>query len=196
MAQIQTGHLAVRPHQPVQAPVRHTPTLSAPVPEIGAGRIGSRDYAMARLARRVWRMEQDAIRFSLRELGIPLETGSNSGTDEEIGYRISRQAYELPEIRLEPDEAAVLGLAARVWRQAELAGADRGDIAARPAADDKDFAMDGVRHGLARIARGSPEWAIANRSSNCRLPTAYSFINSIAGCSSSDLTRWMNAAPS
>ena len=62
----------------------------------------------------------------LRELGIPLETGSNSGTDEEIGYRISRQAYELPEIRLEPDEAAVLGLAARVWRQAELAGAAAG----------------------------------------------------------------------
>jgi hypothetical protein len=37
-AQIQTGHLAVRPHQPVQALVRHVPTLSAPVPLIGAGR--------------------------------------------------------------------------------------------------------------------------------------------------------------
>jgi proteasome accessory factor B len=64
----------------------------------------------------------------LRELGIPLETGSNSGTDEEVGYRISRQAYELPEIRLEPDEAAVLGLAARVWRKAELAGAAAGAL--------------------------------------------------------------------
>jgi proteasome accessory factor B len=62
----------------------------------------------------------------LRELGIPLETGS--AVDEEIGYRISRQAYELPEIRLEPDEAAVLGLAARVWRQAELAGAAAGAL--------------------------------------------------------------------
>ena len=49
----------------------------------------------------------------LRELGIPLETGTNPGSDEEVGYRISRQAYELPEIRLEPDEAAVLGLAAQ-----------------------------------------------------------------------------------
>ena len=63
----------------------------------------------------------------LRELGIPLETGTN-GADEEIGYRISRQAYELPEIRLEPDEAAVLGLAARVWRRAELAGAAAGGL--------------------------------------------------------------------
>jgi len=64
----------------------------------------------------------------LRELGIPLETGINSAADEEVGYRISRQAYELPEIRLEPDEAAVLGLAARVWQQAELAGAAAGGL--------------------------------------------------------------------
>ena len=64
----------------------------------------------------------------LRELGIPLETGTNPGSDDEVGYRISRQAYELPEIRLEPDEAAVLGLAARVWRQAELAGAAAGGL--------------------------------------------------------------------
>lgn len=41
-------------------------------PEVGSGLVGSRDRAMARLARRIWRMEQDAIRFSLRELGIPV----------------------------------------------------------------------------------------------------------------------------
>ena len=45
------------------------------------------------------------------------------------GYRnTSREAYELPEITLEPDEAAVLGLAARVWRRAELAGAAAGAL--------------------------------------------------------------------
>ena len=32
---------------------------------------GGRDHAAA-LARRIWRMEQQAIRFSLRELGIPV----------------------------------------------------------------------------------------------------------------------------
>ena len=64
----------------------------------------------------------------LRELGIPLETGFNSPGDDEAGYRIPRQAYVLPEIRLEPDEAAVLSLAARVWRQAELAGAAAGAL--------------------------------------------------------------------
>ncbi|HUC58111.1 MAG TPA: DUF58 domain-containing protein [Streptosporangiaceae bacterium] len=38
--------------------------------EPGAG-LG-RHRAMADLARRIWRMEQDAIRFSLREIGIPV----------------------------------------------------------------------------------------------------------------------------
>jgi proteasome accessory factor B len=63
----------------------------------------------------------------LRELGIPLETGTNA-PEEEVGYRISPQAYELPEILLEPDEAAVLGLAAKVWQRAELAGAAAGGL--------------------------------------------------------------------
>ncbi len=64
----------------------------------------------------------------LRELGIPLEIGTNASSEEEVGYRISRQAYELPEIMLEPDEAAVLGLAAKVWQRAELAGAAAGGL--------------------------------------------------------------------
>jgi uncharacterized protein (DUF58 family) len=52
-------------------------------PDIGSGRIGSRDRAMARMARRVWRMEQDAIRFSLREIGIPVTRwDGRSGLDE------------------------------------------------------------------------------------------------------------------
>src|SRR3954453_17421640 len=62
----------------------------------------------------------------LRELGVPLETGSDG--DEEIGYRIQRQAYELPEIQLTPDEAAVLGLAARVWQRASMAEAASGAL--------------------------------------------------------------------
>ena len=46
----------------------------------------------------------------LRELGIPLETGTDSHAHEdEPGYRIARRDYELPEVVLEPDEAAALG---------------------------------------------------------------------------------------
>jgi proteasome accessory factor B len=62
----------------------------------------------------------------LRDLGIPLETGITNALDEEPGYRIRRQDYELPEIHLTADEAAVLGIAARVWRSAELSGAALG----------------------------------------------------------------------
>ncbi|MBB4931530.1 proteasome accessory factor B/proteasome accessory factor C [Lipingzhangella halophila] len=59
----------------------------------------------------------------LRESGIPIETGSADVWSEEEGYRISRADYELPEIELLPDEAAVLGLAARAWRYAALGDA-------------------------------------------------------------------------
>jgi proteasome accessory factor B len=64
----------------------------------------------------------------LRELGVPLETGVNHPFDDDPGYRIRQQAYQLPELRLEADEAAVLGLAARVWQRAELAGAAAGAL--------------------------------------------------------------------
>ena len=86
----------------------------------------------------------------LRELGIPLETGVNPGTDDEPGYRISRQAYELPDIRLEPDEAAVLGLAARVWRRAELAGAAEGALLKLRAAgiEAEDVSQPGIEPRL------------------------------------------------
>ena len=32
----------------------------------------------------------------LRELGIPLDMGTNGPLDDEVGYRIPRQAYVLP----------------------------------------------------------------------------------------------------
>ena len=64
----------------------------------------------------------------LRELGVPLETGYNHPFDDDPGYRIRQQAYELPELRLEADEAAVLGLAARVWQRAALEGAAAGAL--------------------------------------------------------------------
>lgn len=58
----------------------------------------------------------------LRALGIPIEVGSIDPLfDDEPGYRIARDAFELPEIDLGPDEVAVLGLAARVWQHAGLA---------------------------------------------------------------------------
>ncbi len=59
----------------------------------------------------------------LRDLGIPLEVGSDSVWEDEQGYRIAARDYELPEIALSADEAAAVGLAARLWAQAGLAEA-------------------------------------------------------------------------
>ncbi|MFZ5852628.1 MAG: helix-turn-helix transcriptional regulator [Actinomycetota bacterium] len=64
----------------------------------------------------------------LREAGIPVETGRNGVFDDEVGYRISPAQYALPELSLEPDEAAVLALAARAWQQANLAAAATGAL--------------------------------------------------------------------
>ena len=58
----------------------------------------------------------------LRDMGIPLETGANDPWFvDDVGYRVDRATYALPEVRFEPDELAVLGLASRVWQQASLA---------------------------------------------------------------------------
>ncbi len=57
----------------------------------------------------------------LRASGVPIEIGSiDAYFDDEQGYRISRDAFELPEIEFSPEEAALLGVAARVWQQAGL----------------------------------------------------------------------------
>lgn len=65
----------------------------------------------------------------LRELGIPLETGRNSVFDTEDGYRIARKDFELPPIEFAADEAAAIGLAARLWSTASLASEARTALA-------------------------------------------------------------------
>ncbi|HEX6969705.1 MAG TPA: WYL domain-containing protein [Micromonosporaceae bacterium] len=65
----------------------------------------------------------------LRELGVPLETGTASVFDTEVGYRIARREYALPDIPLEPDEAAAVGIAARLWQHAGLAAAASSGLA-------------------------------------------------------------------
>ena len=66
----------------------------------------------------------DRDKEELRVLGVPIEVASvERGFDDEVGYRIPRDKFELPEVTLEADEAAVVGLAARVWQHARLASA-------------------------------------------------------------------------
>lgn len=73
--------------------------------------------------------EQDAFRRMferdkayLRDIGIPLQTGTDSALSDEAGYRIRRGDYALPDIELTPDEAAALALAGSLWSTTALAG--------------------------------------------------------------------------
>jgi proteasome accessory factor B len=60
----------------------------------------------------------------LRSLGVPIEVGSmDAYFDDEPGYRIRPDRLALPDIQLTADEAAVIGLATRVWQHARLAEA-------------------------------------------------------------------------
>jgi proteasome accessory factor B len=80
------------------------------------------DSADAR-AHEAFQRKFERDKAELRALGVPLETGTDSVFDTEPGYRIARRQYALPDIRLQPDEAAVVGVAARLWQHAGLAAA-------------------------------------------------------------------------
>lgn len=84
--------------------------------EVVEGYAGQTDEAFEKM------FERD--KDELRDLGIPIEMGSQDRFfSDDVGYRIRRDVFELPEVQLEPDEAAVLGVAARVWQHASLAEA-------------------------------------------------------------------------
>jgi proteasome accessory factor B len=100
----------------------------------------------------------------LRDLGIPLETGSLRNWDDEIGYRITRNDYALPELTLEPDEAAAVGLAARMWSTAALgASATRALRKLEAAGVEITPLPEGLQPGVGSGGRGLPTVAAAVR---------------------------------
>ncbi|MEV7089929.1 WYL domain-containing protein [Streptomyces sp. NPDC093085] len=83
----------------------------------------------------------------LRELGLVIETVEN--LDGDTGYLARRDSNRLPPITLDAEEAAALGLAAKVWQQARLAGAASGALqklraAGMPEAEEPDEAHHGA----------------------------------------------------
>ncbi|MGA9871676.1 MAG: YafY family protein [Rhodococcus sp. (in: high G+C Gram-positive bacteria)] len=59
----------------------------------------------------------------LRDLGVPLETGLSVGNGGVEGYRINRDAYELPDIDLTQEESAAVAVAVQLWESPELTSA-------------------------------------------------------------------------
>ncbi|MEV7423160.1 MULTISPECIES: helix-turn-helix transcriptional regulator [unclassified Streptomyces] len=83
----------------------------------------------------------------LRELGLVIETVES--LDGDAGYLARRDSNRLPAITLDAEEAAALGLAAKVWQQARLAGAASGALqklraAGMPEAEDSYEARHGA----------------------------------------------------
>lgn len=79
----------------------------------------------------------------LRDLGVPIETAPLDRWDDRKGYRIDPRRYDLPPMRLEPDELGALAVAVQATGMVDEAGAgllklrvDAGDPAVGPAAPD------------------------------------------------------------
>ncbi len=84
----------------------------------------------------------------LRELGLVIDTVE--GLDGDVGYRAQHDSNRLPPIALDAEEATALGLAARVWQQARLAGAASGALQKLHAAGGMpQYDGDGESHGPA-----------------------------------------------
>ena len=111
----------------------------------------------------------------LRSLGIPVEVGSYDPLfEDEQGYRISRAEFELPEIRLTADEAAVVGLAARVWKDQELAASTQ-DALRKLAADGVD--VDPEAQGLIapQLAADEPSFLAFLDAAGTRTPVRFGY---------------------
>lgn len=96
--------------------------IAATVPGYGTGENDDGSVVRPDVRDEAFRRMFERDKEALREQGIPLVAEPVSVWDDnEIGYRIPRQDYSLPDLHLAPDEAAALGLAARLWQSASLA---------------------------------------------------------------------------
>lgn len=111
----------------------------------------------------------------LREIGVPIEVGTfDAAFEDELGYRIRRDAFELPEISLEPDEAAVVGLAARVWQHARLAR-DTSSALLKLRAAGVDVDSDRLSLLEPRLAAAEPAFEPIWEATTARTPVAFEY---------------------
>jgi proteasome accessory factor B len=111
----------------------------------------------------------------LRALGIPLETGFvDKFFEDEQGYRIKRDAFELPSIDFTADEVAVLGLAARVWRHAGLAAATS-DALVKLKAAGLSFDREQLEHVQPTLAAEEPSFEAMWQATVNRTPVEFDY---------------------
>lgn len=92
----------------------------------------------------------------LRSLGVPVEVAQIDGYfDDEPGYRIRPDEFALPQVDLAPDEAAVVGLATRVWEHQRLARATT-EAARKLTAAGADIDLSALDIARPRLAADEP----------------------------------------
>jgi proteasome accessory factor B len=138
--------------------------------------VGYGDCATDEAFDRMFERDKD----ELREMGVPLEMGANSAIfDDELGYRIRPDRYALPELALEPAEASVLGLAARVWQHASMSSAASAALLKLRAAGVRvgDVDLPAIEP---RIAIGEPAFEPLWRAVHERRPVSFDYRTAMA----------------
>jgi proteasome accessory factor B len=122
----------------------------------------------------------DRDKDDLRALGVPIEVGGFDALfEDEQGYRIVRSAFELPEISFEADEAAVIGLASRVWQQAGLAAATS-DALMKLKAAGVEVDREALNVAQPRLAPDEPSFEAFWEGVSTRRPVRFGYRTSVS----------------
>jgi proteasome accessory factor B len=114
----------------------------------------------------------------LRSLGVPIEVGSMDAFFDEPGYRIRPDEFGLPAISLEPDEAAVVGLATKVWEHARLAGATT-DALRKLTAAGLETDVSALQIAETRLTADEPSFDAFWEATQSRVPVSFSYRRSV-----------------
>jgi len=125
----------------------------------------------------------------LRALGVPIEIGSHEPYfDDAVGYRVRPDAFALPDIELTADEAAVVGLAARVWQHAGLA-ARTGDALRKLTAAGVEVDRSALDIAQPRLDATEPAFADLWDATQRRMPVTFAYRRSGAAEASARTVR-------
>jgi proteasome accessory factor B len=114
----------------------------------------------------------------LRSLGVPIEVGQmDAYFEDEPGYRIRPDEFALPEIDLEPDEAAVVGLATKVWQHATLAKATT-EAVRKLTAVGVDVDVTQLEIAQPRLSADEPSFDAVWQAVQDRTPLAFDYLRS------------------
>lgn len=117
----------------------------------------------------------DRDKEELRSIGVPIEVGTiDAYFDDEPGYRIRPDELALPEITLEADEAAVVGLAAKTWEHARLAEA-ASDAVTKLTAAGVDVDTDALDVVQPRLTTDEPSFDVFWEATREHTPIRFSY---------------------